>query len=114
MKAKRLTMLMVTSMLGISAKAPRKLIGIPMPVQKASRMSRKSARMTSTNNSPSRAFRSSRSMRASSILLSSSHMARFRSAGRSARRSCMAPSTAALTMVGVSSPTRYAMICTAG
>ena len=52
MKAKHETMLTLRSRLGISAKAPRKQIGIPRLTQKARRMSRNSVSTTKTSTKP--------------------------------------------------------------
>jgi hypothetical protein len=63
MKAKSEIMLMVTSAMGTSQNPPRKEMGIPMVVQNASRVLRKSVRHAKTRMRPMLAFLSRRPMR---------------------------------------------------
>ena len=74
--AKRLIMLIETSKRGISQKAPRKDMGIPIVVQKASLKFRKSVRHRKTSTRPMLAFLLRRSILALRTSVSSSHKAR--------------------------------------
>ncbi len=63
MKANSEIRLIDTSSVGISARAPRKEIGIPSDTQAASRSRRNSASTSATSAKPARPFLSSRSSR---------------------------------------------------
>jgi len=82
MKAKRLIILIVTSNNGNSQNAPRKDIGIPIIVQKASLIFKKSVRHRNTSTRPIQAFLFRRFILALRMRVSSSQKARETPSGR--------------------------------